>query len=117
MAEESDKSDSWGSLLINEILSKFNQVSGKKSENCNDDQDKHLLIGSMRPKITKEVSKNMVTKKVVKGLYPKRYKSDNKFTSNPPTMTAWCKERQKKGYGQNVMISHSTNSIKKRLKI
>ena len=43
MVEESDKSDSCGSLLINEILSKFNHVSGKKSDNRNDDQDKHLL--------------------------------------------------------------------------
>ena len=113
MVEESDKSDSRGSLLINEILSKFNHVSGKKSDNHNDDQDKHLLIGSERPKITKEVSKNMVTKKVVNGLHPKRYKSDNKFTSNTPTMTAWCKERQKKGYGQRIMMSQSTDSIKK----
>ena len=71
MVEESDKSDSWGSLLINEILSKFNQVSGKKSENHNDDQEEHLLIGSKIPQISNEVSKNMVAKKlVVKGQHP-----------------------------------------------
>ena len=64
MVEESDKSDSWGNLLIDEILSKINHVSGKRSENRNGDQEKHLLIGSMRPKIAKEVSKNMVTKKL-----------------------------------------------------
>ena len=60
MVEESDNSDSWGNLLIDEILSKINQVSGKRSENRNGNQE-HLLIGSTRPKIAKEVSKNMVT--------------------------------------------------------
>ena len=34
MVKESDKSDSWGSLLINGILSKFNLVSEKKSAGC-----------------------------------------------------------------------------------
>ena len=116
MVEESDKSDSWGSLLINEIQSKFNHVSGKKSENRNGDQE-HLLIGSTRPKIAKEVSKNMVTKKVVKGLYPKRYKSENKFTSIPPTMSAWWKERQIKGYGPKIMNSQSTDSVEKKTKV
>ena len=114
MVEESDKSDSWGNLLIDEILSKINQVSVKRSENRNGNQE-HLLIGSTRPKIAKEVSKNMVTKKVVKGLYPKRYKSENKFTSNPPTISAWCKERQIKGYGPKIMNSQNriTDSIEK----
>ena len=67
MVEESDTSDSWGDLLINEIInlkSKIYHVSEKKSDIRNDDQDKHLLIGSKRPKVTKEVSKNMVTKKL-----------------------------------------------------
>ena len=73
MVEESDKSDSWGSLLINGILSKIYYVSGKKSEDHNGDQDKHLLTGPTRPKMAKEVSKNMVTEKVVKGQYPNRY--------------------------------------------
>ena len=117
MVEESDKSDSWGVELIDEILGKFNHVSGKMSENRNGDQEKHLLIGSTRPKIAKEVSKNMVTKKVVKGLYPNRYKSDNKFTSIPPTMSAWCKERQIKGYGPKIMNSQSTDSIEKKTKV
>ena len=62
MVEESDKSDSWGSLLINEILSKFNQMSGKIH---NDDQEKHLLIGSKRPQISNEVSKKRLQRKLL----------------------------------------------------
>ena len=62
MVEESDKSDSWGSLLINEILSKFSQMSGKIH---NDDQEKHLLIGSKRPQISNEVSKKRLQRKLL----------------------------------------------------
>ena len=60
--------------------------------------------------MAKEVSKNMVTEKVVKGQYPNRYK--------PPTMSAWCKERQIKGYGPKIMNSpnRSTDSIEKQTK-
>ena len=116
MVEESDKSDSWGSLLINEILSKFNQMSGKIH---NDDQEKHLLIGSKRPQISNEVSKKKVTKKiVVKGQYPpkKRYTGDNKFThasSSERAMSEWCEERQKIGYGHKTVTSQSTDFTEK----
>ena len=50
MVEESETSDSWGSLLINGILSKLSLVSEKKSENHTGDQDRHL-------KMTKDASK------------------------------------------------------------
>ena len=63
---ENYDSDSWGVELIDEILGKFTNVSGEMAENHSGDHEKHLLIGSTRPKIAKEVSKNMVTKKVVK---------------------------------------------------
>ena len=85
MAEESDNSDSWGSLLINGILSKFNLVSEKKSDIHNDNQDKHLLIDPMRPKISKEVTEKMVTKKVVIRPKSNGYKIGSKFTSNQVT--------------------------------
>ena len=62
MVEESDKSDSWGSLLINGILSKLSLVSEKKSENHTGDQDKHL---KMTKDASKEVTEKMVTKKVI----------------------------------------------------
>ena len=78
-------SDSWGNLLIDEILSKINHVSGKRSENRNGNQE-HLLVGSKRPKTVKEVSKNMVAKRVVKDLYPKEYTSDNRFMKSPISM-------------------------------
>ena len=106
MVEESDKSDSWGNLLLNGILnlkSKIHHVSEKKSDTRNNDQDKHLLIGSKRPKVTKEVSENMVTKKVVKRLHSNEYKSENKFTSTIIEFPDWCNERQKKGYSQRII--------------
>ena len=78
MVEESDKSDSWGNLLIDEILIKISQVSGKRSDNRNGNQE-HLLVGSKRPKTVKEVSKKMVDRKVVKDLYPRAYKGHNKY--------------------------------------
>ena len=53
MVEESDKSDSWGSLLINGIMSKLNLVSEKKSDIHTGDQDKHLMTDPMRPKTSK----------------------------------------------------------------
>ena len=71
MVEESDKSDSWGSLLINGILNKLSLVS---------DQDKHLMINPMRKDTSKEVTKKMVTKKVQ--VRPKSNKIEGKFTSN-----------------------------------
>ena len=110
MLEESDNSDSWGSLLINGILSKFNQMSGKIHD---DDQEKHLLIGSKRPQISKEVSEKMVSKKIiVKGQYPpkEKYTGGNKFTPAPiPEWPDWCKERQRIGYGQKTVTSQPTD--------
>ena len=110
---ENYDSDSWGEELIDEILGKFTNMSGEMSIDHKGDHDKHLLIGSKRPNLSKKVSKSMVTAKVVRGLYPKRYKIDNKFANNLPTMSAWCKQRQIKGYGSKVMISQTTDSIEK----
>ena len=59
---ENYDSDSWGVELIDEILGKFTNVSGEMAKNYSGDHEKHLLIGSKRPKIAKEVSENMVTK-------------------------------------------------------
>ena len=123
MVEESDKSDSWGSLLINGILSKFNLVSEKKSDNHNDDQDKHLLIDPMRPKISKEVTEKMVTKKVVIRPNSNGYKIGNKFTSNQirrdgrPPINDLFKERMEKGYSNNILQSRYTDSIEKKNKV
>ena len=65
MVEESDKSDSWGSLLINGILNKLSLVSEKKSEIHTGDQDKHpKMIIPKRQDTSKEVAEKMVTKKV-----------------------------------------------------
>ena len=123
MVEESDKSDSWGSLLINGILSKFNLVSEKKSDIHNDDQDKHLLIDPMRPKISKEVTKKVVTKKVVIRPNSNGYKIGNKFTSNQvrrdgkPPINDLFKERMEKGYSNNILQSRYTDSIEKKNKV
>ena len=65
MAGESDNSDSWGSLLIDEILIKISQVSGKKSDNRYGNQE-HLLVDPTRQKTVKRVPKNMVAKKMGK---------------------------------------------------
>ena len=62
MVEESDKSDSWGSLLINGILSKLSLVSEKKSENHTGDHDKNL---KMTNDASKKVTEKMVIKKVI----------------------------------------------------
>ena len=117
MLEESDNSDSWGSLLINGILSKINQMSGK---NHDDDHENHLLIGSKKPQISNEVPKKMVKKKVImKGQYPPltllKKKGENKFTPAPvPEYTDWCKERQKLGYGQKTVTSHPNDFTEKK---
>ena len=93
MLEDSDKSDSWGSILMNGILSKINQMSGKNNDV---DHENHLLIGSKRPQISKEVSEKMVDKKIImKGQYPpkKRYTGGNKFTADSaPGYADWCDE-------------------------
>ena len=62
MLEDSDNSDSWGSILMDAIQSKFNQMSGKNNDV---DHKNHLLIGSKRPQISKEVSEKMVDKKII----------------------------------------------------
>ena len=121
MVEESDKSDSWGNLLIDEILIKISQLSGKKSENRNGNQE-HLLVGSTRPKIAKKVSKNMVAKRVVQDLYPRKYTGGNRFLNSDIahiSMSAWCRERQILGYGPKIIKSQtrSTDSIEKRAKL
>ena len=116
MTENYD-SDSWGIELIDEILGKFTNVSGEMSIDHKSDHEKHLLIGSKRPKITKEVSKNVITAKVVRGLYPKRYINDNKFSNNLPSMSEWCKQRHTKGYSSKIMISQTTDSIEKETKV
>ena len=67
---ENYDSDSWGEELISEIIGKFSNMSGDMSIDSNSDHDQHLLIGSKRPKITKKVSKNQATARVVQGLYP-----------------------------------------------
>ena len=114
---ENYDSDSWGEELISEIIGKFTNMSGDMSIDHNGDHDKHLLIGSKRPNMSKEVSKNLATAKVVRGLYPKRYINDNKFTTNLPSMSAWCKERQIKGYGSKVIMSQTTDSIEKETRV
>ena len=78
MVEESDSSDSWGSMLINEILIQTSLISGKKSNNRNVDHE-HQLVGSKKSKTVKDVSKNMVDKRVVEDLNPKEYTGNNKF--------------------------------------
>ena len=76
MLEDSDNSDSWGTLLMNGILNKFNQMSGKNNDV---DHENHLLIGSKRPQISKEVSEKMVDKKIImKGQYPPKKKIHRK---------------------------------------
>ena len=102
MLEESDNSDSWGSLLINGILNKINQMSGK---NHNDDHENHLVIGSKKPQISHEVPKKMVKKKVImKGQYPQLTllkSGGNKFTPEAvPDYGDWCDKRQKLHFGQ-----------------
>ena len=77
MVEESEKSDSWGSLLINGILSKLSLVSEKKSENHTGDQGKHL---KMPKDASKEVTEKMVTKKVLER--PKSNRIEGKDSSN-----------------------------------
>ena len=112
MLDESDNSDSWGSLLINGILSKINQMSGKSD---NDDHENNLLIGSMKPRMMNEVPKKVVNKKVtMKGQYPPltllKKKGENKFTPAPiPEWPDWCKERQRIGYGQKTVTSQPTD--------
>ena len=118
MAGESDSSDSWGNLLIDEILIKINQVSGKRSDNRNGNQE-HLLVGPKRQKTVKWVSKNVVAKRVVKDLYPKKYTGGNKYLRSAiapkKDMSAWCAERQANGYGPKIKNSQtrSINSIEK----
>ena len=114
---ENYDSDSWGEELISEILGKFTNMSGDMSIDHNGDHDKHLLIGSKRPKMSKEVSKNLATAKVVRGLYPKRYTNDNKFTTNLPSIDTWFNQRQTKGYGSKVVLSQPTDSIEKETKV
>ena len=46
-------SDSWGEELIDEILGKFTNMSGEMSIDHDGDHDKHLLIGSKRPNLSK----------------------------------------------------------------
>ena len=75
-------------------------MSGKNNDV---DHENHLLIGSKRPQISKEVSEKMVDKKIiVKGQYPpkKRYTGNNRFTLTPHKKgwNNWCEERQKIGY-------------------
>ena len=59
----------------------------------------------------------MVTKRVVKekDLYPRFVQSD----LAPKSMSAWCKERQIKGYGPKIIKSQirSTDSIEKQTKL
>ena len=113
MLEDSDKSDSWGSILMNGILSKINQMSGKNNDV---DHENHLLIGSKRPQISKEVSEKMVDKKIImKGQYPKkkRYTSVNKFTADSaPEYADWCDERQKMGYNHRIDLTEKKKGIK-----
>ena len=101
---ENYDSDSWGVELIDEILGKF-------TKNHSGDHGKHLLIGSKRPKIAKEVSKNMVTKKIVRRV------RDDRYTSNTPSMDTWCRERQIKGYGPKIKNSQSTDFIEKKINV
>ena len=84
---ENYDSDSWGVELIDEIPGKFTNVSGEMAENHSGDHEKHLLIGSMRPKIAKEVSKNMVTKKVV---WSGSTQKDTKMITNLPATLLLC---------------------------
>ena len=86
MAGESDNSDSWGSLLIDAILIKLSQVSGKKSDDRNGNQE-HLLVDPKRQKTVKQVPKNMVAKKDGKDLYPKKYTGENNWLSTPQRYT------------------------------
>jgi hypothetical protein len=114
---ENCESDSWGEELISEILGKFTNTSGDMSIDHNGDHDKHLLIGSKRPKMSKEVSKNQATAKVVRGLYPKRYTNDNKFTTNLPSIDTWFNQRKNKGYGSKISLFQPTDSIEKETKV
>ena len=72
MAEESENSDSWGSMLINAILVKSGLISGEKSNNRNVIQE-HQLVGSKKPKTVKDASNDLVDHKVVDDLNPKSY--------------------------------------------
>ena len=122
MLDESDNSDSWGSLLINGILSKINQMSGKSD---NDDHENNLLIGSMKPRMMNEVPKKVVNKKVtMKGQYPPltllKKKGENKFTPAPipeynvNKFNDWCEKRQKLGYAHKTVASRSTDFTEKK---
>ena len=120
MVEDSDTSDSWGSIANYYLdkMSKTYHVSESKSKIHNGDQDKHLLIGSTRPKGTKKVSKNMVTKRVVLGLQSNRYESGNKFTQDDAIpYPDWCEERMRKGYSQKIILPKSSDSIENKNKV
>ena len=67
MVEESDNSDSWGSMLINAILVKSGLISGEKSNNRNVNQE-HQLIGSKKPKTVKDASNDLADREVVDNL-------------------------------------------------
>ena len=88
-------------------------MSGKNNDV---DHENHLLIGSKRPQMSKEVSEKMVNKKIiVKGQYPpkKRYTGDNKFTLVPaPAIEDWCEKRQKIGYSHPIDITKKKKVIK-----
>ena len=71
MVEESDNSDSWGSMLINAILVKSGLISGEKSKIHSINQE-HQLMGSEKPKTVKDVSNKVVDRKVVDDLNPRR---------------------------------------------
>ena len=67
MVEESDNSDSWGSMLINAILVKSGLISGEKSKIHNVNQE-HQLIGSKKPKTVKDASNDLADREVVDNL-------------------------------------------------
>ena len=110
MTEHND-SDSWGMEFMKELLGKFTFVTGRIADNHTGDQDKHPLNDSKEQIIAKEVSKNMVTKKIVRRI------RDDRYTSNTPSMDTWCRERKMKGYGPKIMHSQSTDFIEKKVKV
>ena len=87
MSGDSENSDSWGSLLIDGIMTKMVQVSGLrvvKSSDRNGDQ-KHLQEKA------KQVPKKLFAKKDKNDLQPKKFTGKPNRSHGPHPYTGWDK--------------------------
>ena len=108
MVEESDNSDSWGSMLINAILVKSGLISGEKSKIHSINQE-HQLMGFEKSKTVKDVSNKVVDRKVVDDLKPRR----NDDRSDHPEFYNWADERMG-NFAKTKSSNLSTDFIKKK---